>query len=227
MNIKYLQWDSDFFNKKIGELSPNEAIKVPFNLTQDYDLIIIKKNQDFSCEIDGYEKTFEETKILFEKKLSFDNINEIIIEDTDFQNKPPEDFYDLAYESGKYSRFKLDLNLKNKFQDIYKKWVDNSLNKTFAEKVFYIHSEDTINGFVTLQRDGNTAKIGLIAVNPNFQGKGIGTKLLQAAEYYAIKNNMDKMLIPTQKENILACNFYKKNGYSVKEETVIKHYWRS
>jgi len=38
---------------------------------------------------------------------------------------------------------------------------------------------------------------------------------------------MDKMLIPTQKENILACNFYKKNGYSVKEETVIKHYWRS
>jgi putative wavS protein len=227
MNIKYLQWDSDFFNKKIGELSPNEAIKVPFNLTQDYDLIIIKKNQDFSCEIDGYEKTFEETKILFEKKLSFDNINEIIIEDTDFQNKPPEDFYDLAYESGKYSRFKLDLNLKNKFQDIYKKWVDNSLNKTFAEKVFYIHSEDTINGFVTLQRDGNTAKIGLIAVNPNFQGKGIGTKLLQAAEYYAIKNNMDKMLIPTQKENILACNFYKKNGYSVKEETIIKHYWRS
>lgn len=227
MKIKQLQWDSDFFNKKIGELSPNEAIKVPFNLTQDYDLIIIKKNQDFSCEIDGYEKTFEETKVLFEKKLSFDNINEIIIEDTDFQNKPPEDFYDLAYESGKYSRFKLDLNLKNKFQDIYKKWVDNSLNKTFAEKVFYIHSEDTINGFVTLQRDGNTAKIGLIAVNPNFQGKGIGTKLLQAAEYYAIKNNMDKMLIPTQKENILACNFYKKNGYSVKEETIIKHYWRS
>ena len=227
MNIKYLQWDSDFFNKKIGELSPNEAIKVPFNLTQDYDLIIIKKNQDFSCEIDGYEKTFEETKVLFEKKLTFDNINEIVIEDTDFQNKPPEDFYDLAYESGKYSRFKLDLNLKNKFQDIYKKWVDNSLNKTFAEKVFYIHSEDTINGFVTLQRDGNTAKIGLIAVNPNFQGKGIGTKLLQAAEYYAIKNNMDKMLIPTQKENILACNFYKKNGYSVKEETIIKHYWRS
>ena len=226
MKIKQLQWDSDFFNKKIGELSPNEAIKVPFNLTQDYDLIIIKKNQDFSCEIDGYEKTFEETKILFEKKLSFDNINEIIIEDTDFQNKPPEDFYDLAYESGKYSRFKLDLNLKNKFQDIYKKWVDNSLNKTFAEKVFYIHSEDTINGFVTLQRDGNTAKIGLIAVNPNFQGKGIGTKLLQAAEYYAIKNNMDKMLIPTQKENILACNFYKKNGYSVKEETIIKHYWK-
>ena len=105
--------------------------------------------------------------------------------------------------------------------------MDNSLNKTFAEKVFYIHSEDTINGFVTLQRDGNTAKIGLIAVNPNFQGKGIGTKLLQAAEYYAIKNNMDKMLIPTQKENILACNFYKKNGYSVKEETIIKHYWRS
>ena len=104
--------------------------------------------------------------------------------------------------------------------------MDNSLNKTFAEKVFYINSEETIGGFVTVQRDGNTAKIGLIAVNPNIQGKGIGTKLLQAAEYYAIKNNMDKMLIPTQKENISACSFYKKNGYSVKEETIIKHYWK-
>lgn len=47
MKIKQLQWDSDFFNKKIGELSPNEAIKVPFNLTQDYDLIIIKKKPRF------------------------------------------------------------------------------------------------------------------------------------------------------------------------------------
>ena len=226
MKIKHLQWDSDFFNKKIGELSPNQTIKVPFNLTQDYDLIIVKQTQDFSCEIDGYEKTFKETKVLFEKKLTLDNVNETVIEDTDFQNKPPQDFYDLAYESGKYSRFKLDLNLKSKFQDIYRKWVDNSLNKTFAEKVFYINSEETIGGFVTVQRDGNTAKIGLIAVNPNIQGKGIGTKLLQAAESYAIKNNMDKMLIPTQKENVSACNFYKKNGYSVKEETLIKHYWR-
>ena len=189
-------------------------------------MIIVKQTKDFSCEIDGYEKTFEETKVLFEKKLTLDNVNETVIEDTDFQNKPPQNFYDLAYESGKYSRFKLDLNLKSKFQDIYRKWVDNSLNKTFAEKVFYINSEETIGGFVTLQRDGNTAKIGLIAVNPNIQGKGIGTKLLQAAEYYAIKNNMDKMLIPTQKENVSACNFYKKNGYSVKEETIIKHYWR-
>ena len=79
MKIKHLQWDSDFFNKKIGELSPNEAIKVPFNLTQDYDLIIVKQTKDFSCEIDGYEKTFEETKVLFENNLNFDNINEIVI----------------------------------------------------------------------------------------------------------------------------------------------------
>jgi len=43
MKIKQLQWDSDFFNKKIGELSLNEAVKFPFDLTQDYDLIIIKK----------------------------------------------------------------------------------------------------------------------------------------------------------------------------------------
>ena len=67
MKIKQLQWDSDFFNKKIGELSPNEAIKVPFNLTQDYDFIIIKKTKIFLVKLMDIRKLLRKPKFCLKK----------------------------------------------------------------------------------------------------------------------------------------------------------------
>lgn len=45
-------------------------------------------------------------------------------------------------------------------------------------------------------------------------------------EEYCLNNNIYELRIPTQKENVLVCTFYNKNGYQIIEETIIKHYWR-
>ena len=98
------------------------------------------------------------------------------------------------------------------------------MNKKFAIKTFYLQFQEKAVGFVTIQQSENIGKIGLIATSREFQGKGFGKKLLLFAENYCLKNGMNIMEIPTQKENHGACIFYEKLGYKIKEELIIKHF---
>lgn len=226
MKIKKLNWDSDFFERIIGEvffLDSNIAIE---NL--DFDLIVSKQNKSFDVEIPGFEKTFEETKVIFEKTLSpINQNNDLEIKDTDQEQRTSDFFKTLAYESGKNSRFLLDQNFGvEKFKKLYDEWVANSLNKKFAIKTFYIEAGNTPVAFVTVQKAELIGKIGLIATNPAFQGKGYGKKILIFAEDFCYQNGMKTMEIPTQKQNVQACNFYEKMGYKIKEEHIIKHFWK-
>jgi dTDP-4-amino-4,6-dideoxy-D-galactose acyltransferase len=226
MNINFLQWDSDFFNKKIGDITVEKEEIV--SDTEDYDLIVLKQLSDFEIDITGFTLSFEETKVNFIKKLDDKSLQDYeTIKDTDDSEKDADFFKELAYESGKKSRFLLDEKFgEAKFGELYDRWVINSLNKKFALKTFYTEEDGKAIGFVTLQKYNELGKIGLIATHPDFQGKGFGKKLLQKAENFCLKNGITHLEIPTQKENIQACSFYKKQGYDVKDEIIIKHYWR-
>lgn len=225
--IKKLDWDSDFFLKNIAEISlVNDEIPTIEN--DIYDLIVIKQDIELPFEVEGYSQSFKETKVIFEKNLTKFKVGEFSeIRDSDKEDKEFSYFTDLAYESGKMSRFRLDEKFgEAKFQDLYDLWVINSLNKKFAIKLFFIEKDHKAIGFVTLQQDNNIGKIGLIATHPDFQGQGLGRKLLEYTENYCISNNIFQLEIPTQEENINACKFYHKMGYLVKEKIVIKHFWK-
>lgn len=230
-NLIKLEWDSKFFDKNIAEfnISADDDLKNPKLKNNPYDLLVSKEHQDSQVEIEGFVETFKETKIVFSKLLN-ENVSENSHEifDTDYLPQEDEYFFQLAYESGKHSRFLLDPHFgETKFRELYKLWVINSLNKTFAIKTFYT-KEDKLGatGFVTVQQSGNIAKIGLIATHPLLQGKGIGRSLLQSAENYCLENGMTTMDIPTQEQNTGACNFYQKMGYAVQERIILKHFWK-
>ncbi|MCW3160395.1 GNAT family N-acetyltransferase [Chryseobacterium oryctis] len=227
MKINELQWDSDFFKKKIGDITLKD--KEDVDTSEDYDLIVVKQFADFEQNLAGYSLSFKETKVNFIKTLSKESkpIYEII-KDTDEDTRDEDFFKELAYESGKMSRFLLDKRFgEAKFKELYDMWVINSLNKKFAVKVFYIEEDNKAIGFVTVQKYDSLGKIGLIATHPEYQGKGFGKKLLDKAENFCIKNGITHLEIPTQKENIQACSFYKKQGYEIKDEIIIKHFWKN
>ncbi|MBD8084316.1 GNAT family N-acetyltransferase [Chryseobacterium caseinilyticum] len=227
--ITDLKWDSTFFNKKIGELSVGQDHSAEEIKVNNYDLIVVKQVSDKPLSIPGYRETFKETKVIFSKNLY--NVNSHLstdILDTDNTLAVDSYFFELAYESGKYSRFLQDPKFgEEKFRELYREWVINSLNKKFAVKTFYLEENKVATSFVTLQKDDHTGKIGLIAADPNFQGKGLGRKLLQHAENYCLNNSITRLEIPTQKENLQACRFYEKAGYEIKDELIIKHFWRN
>ena len=135
--------------------------------------------------------------------------------------------YKLSFESGKFSRFNLDPNFENdKFQELYRLWIDNSISNIFADDLLVYLDQNEIIGFITYKTQDNIATIGLVAVSQNCQGKGIGSQLLKAVEHKLTNHSIKTLLIPTQQINEIACNFYKKQGYRIEETLFIKHYWK-
>ena len=223
--IKKLNWDSEFFNLKIGEVSYKDSKSLNDQL--EFDLLYVYSYSNFELQIKNFENTFSEVKLSFVKKISANKFIEpkiFSINDIDVNVNV---IYELAFESGKNSRFLLDEKFSsNDFKRLYKKWVDNSVSKTIAEDILIYYDNNKVEGFVSYKIENKNATIGLIAVASNSQGKGIGGKLLNQIESILDKQNIEKLIIPTQLVNTQACNFYKKHGYFIEETKYIKHYWK-
>lgn len=227
MIIKYLDWDSSFFNKKIGLLDMSNGFQFS-EIQNDYDLIyVISDEEDISLDIPNFKLSYSENKVIFSKKLVWKNelVDDNIL--SELNNLPKKEIYDLAFESGKFSRFNLDPNfLHTEFEKLYKKWVDNSYTKEFADNVMVYKEKNKRVGFVTYKVLGNYATVGLIAISAQYQAKGIGRKMLEAVENELVAIEVDKLRIPTQLQNEMACLFYTKMGYEIIEKKILKHYWK-
>lgn len=227
MVIKKLDWDSDFFGFPVGDLFiENDVSDAEVINSNEFTFFQIRSNVPFDINSETHVSSYTGTKVVFNKVLSeLHFLTESMI---DFDDFPVAEnaLYELAYESGKHSRYKLDTNIpEDKFKALYQLWINNSINRSFADKIFYIKENEAIVAFVTIKINNDTAHVGLIAVSPNHQGKGIGKRLLSETENYCFNRNCKSIQIPTQIENRAACSFYKKMGYEITEEISIKHFW--
>jgi dTDP-4-amino-4,6-dideoxy-D-galactose acyltransferase len=131
---------------------------------------------------------------------------------------------DLAVQSGQYSRFKKDPRLNPHFIDMYRMWIEKSVEGKLADVVLVALDGDALNGFVTIKKNDNKSIVGLIAVDEAVRGKGIGKELLLAVENWGRLNNCNVISINTQEENSGACNFYRKTGYDVAKSQYVFHF---
>ena len=96
--------------------------------------------------------------------------------------------------------------------EMLKKYICHKQNKGFIVKI-----DKKIVGFAycydLLRPDGKVMfylhSIGLL---PNYQDKGLGTKLLVYIKNYATENNYSEMFVITDKGNPRACHLYEKLG---------------
>lgn len=223
--IEEKKWDSDFFNLKIGEVNFFDS-KISSNYT-DFDLLYVVSHEDFDLQIEGFNNSFSEQKVKFYKEIqSQDKLSNQVfsIKNSSYDIQ---DLYELAYESGKNSRFLLDPNFGNeKFKQLYQIWINNSVSNEFATDVLIYKEENKTVGLLTYKSNKNEAFVGLIAVSNEHQGKGIGGILLRHLETVLFNQGINSLTIPTQLENQSACSFYKKQGYSIAEIIHIKHFWK-
>ena len=122
-----------------------------------------------------------------------------------------------AQEIQSISNFELgyDVNL-----DIVKKQIIKLTNDNKHNIIIGFENEQTrkIIGFVhaelyeSLYMDTGLNILGL-AVNSNFQGQGIGKKLMSAIEDYALKNNISYIRLNSNVRRIDAHKFYESIGY--------------
>ncbi len=223
--IKRLDWDSNFFEFEVGELLLNDFQNS--DACNNYNLLYVISKNDFDLQIDNFKKCFEEEKTIFIKDLKFLETDNQSIQSIDQAAFNKNELYELAFESGKKSRFKLDSNFESeKFEQFYKLWIDNSISKTIADDVFLCKFENKTIAFVTFKVVNNIATIGLIAVDANFQGQGIGKDLLTFVENKLFLEGVHQLIIPTQQANVGACKFYSKMNYKIHDTLFLKHYWK-
>jgi dTDP-4-amino-4,6-dideoxy-D-galactose acyltransferase len=135
------------------------------------------------------------------------------------------DLLELALLSGEHSRFRLDPVLSHRFRDLYEEWLRKSLDRRIADEVFSFQGDENHSkGFITLKAHPDSVVVGLIAVDPEEQGKNIGSSLMRSTENWAFERGLENVNVATQKRNSGACRFYERNGYHIDSIQYIYHY---
>lgn len=233
-NLLPMPWDSDFFGFKIGKIDKfnlsdlvfESNLNVARNLNYDLIYVFDYVNKEIESNvIESFNLSLVDTKILFGRILDKEESVPYIESASKVNTADLADLYNLALESGQYSRYKTDSMLNSKFEKFYKTWVDNSLSGTLADDVFLYKINSKIVGFVTLKYQNESCNIGLIAVNRDFRGNRIGEKLMQKCFFEGRKKGCNIITVATQYENSGACRFYERLGLKIKESNKIYHSW--
>jgi dTDP-4-amino-4,6-dideoxy-D-galactose acyltransferase len=229
--VEFLEWDSNFFNLKIGKsiISREEEFE-PIN---DFDLLYIFSSQKLTKLYDRKDIILVDEKMEFSKKINKLELvnNEIVeIKEFDYYSMNPfqkQALLNLVFLSGHKSRFKIDHNFQQgSFEKLYIEWIEKSMNSEF-HRVFAIKNEDIIIAFITLELPEKViyAKIGLVAVNPAYQGLGLSKQLINYAENMANNFNRQIFHVVTQGSNYHALKAYENRGFTLNNKTYIYHYW--
>ena len=231
-NINYVEWDSNAFGYKIGEicdltLGINEILKNAKD--QKYRLLYLRHNQNDVLNING---NLLQKGILVDEKVTYlKNIEEHPFNDNQYtelyqENIVSTELYNLAMQSGIYSRFKIDKNFENKeFELLYAAWIENSVKKIIAKKVIIQNQNHKTIGLLTLGIKHERADIGMLAVDINNRGKGIGKNLIERSFFESKLLNQNNIQVITQKANKDACVFYEKMGFALEKTENIYHFW--
>lgn len=231
--IKYLEWDSNFLGFKVGSISQlnTETLEqaLGYAKSEKYKLIYLFAAADCFVPTDFLQKyngKLVDRKVLYVHELSDQAIANY--DQTNLYTSPEvsDDLLQLAYESGKYSRFKLDNNFAPKvFTDMYKLWMKNSVHGQIADRIYVVERNNKMVAMVTLKEKSETLHIGLIATAIESQGKGYGKQLINRTKQTAIELGLKYIEVPTQYDNKQACCFYEACGFQIKSITNIYHFW--
>jgi dTDP-4-amino-4,6-dideoxy-D-galactose acyltransferase len=134
------------------------------------------------------------------------------------------DLEQLAWHAGAFSRYNLDPGFRPYFRPLYSKWLDNALNEA-GSIVLAVKESGKITGMVTVMLGNTDGTIGLLAVAPEFRGRGFGEKLLNAALDFCAEHNKINCSVTTQQINIPACRLYSKSGFNIIKQETVWHLW--
>jgi dTDP-4-amino-4,6-dideoxy-D-galactose acyltransferase len=238
IDYELLDWDTKFFGFKVVRLMMNRPSKEEF-----YNCLSKAKSENVALIYGVANPDDQQVKslmkregaLLADEKYTFryvcekENSEEHIQSDFIYSAQPKdwsEELKALALQAGVYSRFKIDPKFRvEQFKALYTQWLEKSLSRTICNEVFVYRENQSNLGLVTLKLDHEQASIGLIAVAEQAARKAIGTKLLGKTKEFCAKNQVKHLFVATQKANVVACNFYQKNGFALSQSQLIYHVW--
>jgi dTDP-4-amino-4,6-dideoxy-D-galactose acyltransferase len=237
-SYKILDWDSSFFKYKVAMLRQplynyNELSNALQNLKSEQVKLVYwsPENQN---NIDEENVISLGGKLVDIKTVYRINLDGKSLDDFKRDEKVKEysdvivhpDLLTLAYESGIWSRYKVDENIGNqKFEELYKIWMEQSVAKKIAKTILVTHKGTRLTGMITLGEKEGIGNIGLVAVNAEQRGKGLGFALFQEMFRWFIQHGYKIITVVTQEANVSACRFYEKCGFEKLSAQRFYHFW--
>ncbi|MFN6162703.1 MAG: GNAT family N-acetyltransferase [Planctomycetota bacterium] len=133
----------------------------------------------------------------------------------------------LALLAGSHSRFFYDQRIcRQKATDLYVTWIEKCTRRFLADCVLETYGANgELAGFITFKTSNSVGSIGLFAVEPRFQGIGIGSLLLHEAQIRMENSGASAVTVVTQGRNQAACRAYLRSGYKLSRRERVFHVW--
>jgi dTDP-4-amino-4,6-dideoxy-D-galactose acyltransferase len=237
--INRLDWDSDFFGKRIGRVllenqTHFDTRSFIVEAKQNFDLVYIYSNKNMLSHETIRLANLDLVDIMITMSMPFDKITNINKEynfkNTLTQNEIIE-CYDIAEKTSVVSRFYNEQLIgPEKTKMLYRKWIDNGLNKTFSDGLFLIKEKDTTIGIhlIKVDKENKVGYFTLTGVNPNYKRLGIGRKLWnQAFGFFSNETDINTIKSPFSFKNSDSFNFHLKMGFNKIEETKYIYHFRN
>ena len=131
----------------------------------------------------------------------------------------------------KGTRFHLDpLIPRDKATDLHVLWIENLLKDRRAQ-VLCADTGSGVAGFAACETrretgaiDKRTGYITLIAVDPDYRGRGVGSDLVRAA-LGDFGKRVPTVTVDTESVNYAALGLYQRSGFSIKGSRYVFHKW--
>lgn len=230
--IAPLDWDSQFFNKRVGKVNVHTSESLASALAlareQGYELLYIHSSAaithttmaSFSLLDVGGHITFAAGTS--QDSQENDGSAPDIIEYRDQGLQP--DLLHAALMSGHLSRFRIDPMLPaGSFERLYATWIENALANRPKATIYTYQAENKLAGFICSEMDESHCVIRLLSVLPSFRTRGIGSKLIQRVKEACMTNGIKEIKVTTQLSNHSARSLYIKNSFVELERAFLYH----
>jgi len=120
----------------------------------------------------------------------------------------------IAYSAFKKSYFYTSgLFDQRRVDEYHARWAENMFRDT-SGTVLIAEGDGAVAGFTAFVKNGDEARIILIAVAGPFLRKGIGSRLMAAALAWGRDNGIRRFRVKTQSANAGAIALYRKHGFT-------------
>jgi dTDP-4-amino-4,6-dideoxy-D-galactose acyltransferase len=133
---------------------------------------------------------------------------------------------EIAGASHHDSRFYSDPGFpKGRADELYRTWIEKSC-RGYADAVLVAEHEGRPAGYISCHLDSpNTGRIGLLAVGPSAQGKGVGSKLVNGVLLWFVEKGVQRVTVVTQGRNVVAQHLYQRCGFTTYSVQLWYHRW--
>jgi dTDP-4-amino-4,6-dideoxy-D-galactose acyltransferase len=226
--LKKLEWDTEFFGRKMGALVLDEFAES--QLANDLEEAEKNQYEYILCQLKSPK---EETIQLLESKgfylsdigviwlISVDEYfsmiggkedkSDVIVERASIKNL--KSLQEIIRPMFPNSRFYSDpFFSQNEADHLHVEWMKNSILSKAADVVLQIPDK----GFVICKKkEKGLGEIILIGVVERFRGRSLGESLMDASVAWFSDQSVKSIRVKTQLKNVDAMNFYRKLGFSI------------